>query len=554
MHSFAFTRPHPVARMALRALLAVALVASAFGVLSGQPAAAVGMTRSQNIALVPSAGGQNNFGGTLPTTISGQPGVPSGYAPTFTTVLPATIMDGSVPDPLIGFDTVVLVGICDIATKLADADFKSRIEGFVTAGGKVIIWDSECQNTNYNNFVYPFTTNNPGAAGANGVLTDVEENTLSSTNSASSSFVNDAAVSSGTDAVGDANVFVTFNQNWCVDLRATNVNGVVGPVQTYARLGSGLIIYDGLDKDFMGFNSSFSNNFDPTSTNGQVHLQRIWLLQLLQPFNPDNLPCGIKAFGLSLSPKTATNPPGTSHTVTAHLSTNEADVTVTFSVTAGPNTGKTGTAATNSSGNATFTYTSNGTTGTDTITATATISGNDGAHTQVSDTATKIWGGATTPTAPPSQTQVSATSPSCGQAVIEATGVTPGLPHQIVVTPSTGGTPIIANVSADASQKVGATIITGGGTFTVFVRMTSNQVTVSNTVIFTVAPCVVATPTPTPTPATPTPKLATPTPTPAPIAQLPSTATGGDSGLPIAALAAIAIALAAFALRRYSRT
>lgn len=167
-------------------------------------------------------------------------------------------------------------------------------------------------------------------------------------------------------------------------------------------------------------------------------------------------------------------------------------------------------------------------------------------------------GGVTTaqPTPEPTRPQVTATSPSCGLAVITATGVTPGLPHQIVVTPSAGGTPIIANIATDASQKVTATIPTGGGTFDVFVRMTSNQVTVTNTVILKVAACAVATPTPTPTPkpATPTP-APTPTPTPAPIAQLPSTGTGGDNGTPIAALAAIALALAAFALRkRDSRT
>lgn len=256
---------------------------------------------------------------------------------------------------------------------------------------------------------------------------------------------------------------------------------------------------------------------------------------------------------ITLTPGSATNPVGTSHTVTATVRDQagapRAQQTVTFTVTAGPNTGATGTAVTNASGQATFTYTSNGTAGTDTITASFFDSSNQTTRT---DTAAKTWAGATTPS---SRAVVTVTSPSCGQAVVTATGVTPGLPHQIVVTPSAGGTSQTANVTAGADQKVSATFTTGGGTFTAFVRNASNQVTISNTAIFTVAACAVATPTPTPA-ATPTPAptpapTPTPTPTPAPIAQLPSTGTGGDSGLATYALAALAaLALGAIAWRR----
>jgi hypothetical protein len=63
---------------------------------------------------------------------------------------------------------------------------------------------------------------------------------------------------------------------------------------------------------------------------------------------------------LTLSPATASNPIGTSHTVTAHVS----DIlgpyvgdTVGFAITSGPDNGVTGSAATNSSGDATFTFT-----------------------------------------------------------------------------------------------------------------------------------------------------------------------------------------------------
>jgi hypothetical protein len=97
--------------------------------------------------------------------------------------------------------------------------------------------------------------------------------------------VNDAAVATQTDAVGDANVFTTFDPGWFVDLRATNANGVDGPAQAYANLGQGLVIYSGLDKDFLP-----GGSFDPTATDGASHLNRIRLLELLQPWDPDNLP------------------------------------------------------------------------------------------------------------------------------------------------------------------------------------------------------------------------------------------------------------------------
>lgn len=276
-------------------LLTMAMVASTQASMkvpgaAGTPDLAAAMARSQTIAIVPDPSGQAGNGGVLPTT-----GFPDGFAPTFANVLPGDIADGAAPDPIVAgaYDTVVLVQLCDIGTYLADTDFKTRIETFVTNGGKLIIWDSECESTDYSGFVYPFTTSNPGALGATGTLTDVEENTLSSTAVGSPSYVNDAAISSDTDAVGDANVSVTRDPNWCVDMTATNALLAAGPVHTYAREGSGLIIYNGLDMDYMGD----PLDSDPTSPSGVTHLERIWLLELLQPVNPDNLPCAVRQAG-----------------------------------------------------------------------------------------------------------------------------------------------------------------------------------------------------------------------------------------------------------------
>jgi hypothetical protein len=105
---------------------------------------------------------------------------------------------------------------------------------------------------------------------------------------------------------------------------------------------------------------------------------------------------------ISLTPPTASNSTGTSHTVTATITKGDGTpVTgklVTFSVVSGPDTGASGTCSpvdctTDSNGQVTFTYTNNGTTGTDTISASFI---NDQGNTQ-SATATKTW------TTPPSK-------------------------------------------------------------------------------------------------------------------------------------------------------
>jgi hypothetical protein len=275
-------------RRLLAGTVATLVMASTLVLANHQHASATPFTHSSRVALVPDQYGRENHGGTLPTS-----GFPDGYAPTFGTVTAETIRDGA-DDPLSQYDTVVLNSICDIASFLSNAVFKSRVQGFVTNGGKLIIWDSECQSTDYSAFARPFTTSNPGAAGAQGALQDVEENTLSSSDPNSPHYLNVAAIASGTDAVGDSNVFTTYDDRWFVDLRATNVLGVAGPVQAYSQLGSGLVIYSGLDKDYM----SDSAGFDAASFNGAAQLNRVWLLELLQPWSPDGLPQSTPATGL----------------------------------------------------------------------------------------------------------------------------------------------------------------------------------------------------------------------------------------------------------------
>jgi Concanavalin A-like lectin/glucanases superfamily len=121
---------------------------------------------------------------------------------------------------------------------------------------------------------------------------------------------------------------------------------------------------------------------------------------------------------ISLTPTTATNPVGTSHTVTASVlrgGSPEASKAVTFIVSAGPNVGRTGTCTTDASGTCTFTYTGTGGVGTDTITASFV---SDAGGTE-SATATKTWtAGTTTPTPTPTPT--------------------PPTPHSLAVNGTTG--------------------------------------------------------------------------------------------------------------------
>lgn len=82
---------------------------------------------------------------------------------------------------------------------------------------------------------------------------------------------------------------------------------------------------------------------------------------------------GVKVISyIDLNPPSATNAVGTTHTVCATLSTNanpRVGVTVTFTITAGPNVGTTGTAVTDTNGVACFTYADTGGPGTDFIVA-----------------------------------------------------------------------------------------------------------------------------------------------------------------------------------------
>jgi hypothetical protein len=233
-----------------------------------------GATQSVNIAVIGSGPVIN--GGFMPTSGPDLPGM------TFTNLAPAAVSAAS----LAPFDTAILnvasveMG-CNVDTLTPAA--KAALVAFVAGGHKLIIGDSECAPQNYAWLPFPFTTNNPGAMGALGTLVIVEENVLSSSNPASPFYINAALVSSGAE-VGDSNVMTTRDSNWCVDMNATNINNVTGAVHTYAKVGGdvGLIIYNGFDTDPM---------VSLPDTTGRGYLRKIFVQELLAPFNPSNLPC-----------------------------------------------------------------------------------------------------------------------------------------------------------------------------------------------------------------------------------------------------------------------
>ncbi|MCX6693077.1 MAG: PEGA domain-containing protein, partial [Methanomicrobiales archaeon] len=94
---------------------------------------------------------------------------------------------------------------------------------------------------------------------------------------------------------------------------------------------------------------------------------------------------------LSVSPPSATNPVGTSHTIVATLKypdgTPLSDEPLTFTIVSGPNTGRTEDAWTNISGSAAFSYTGTSA-GTDTVKVTYT---GDRAVEIISNTSVKVW-------------------------------------------------------------------------------------------------------------------------------------------------------------------
>lgn len=383
----------------LSAVLAIGVMAAAW------PAQAVFFPQSKHVAYTGTLWVIN--GGTFPTTTTGITGTFNDFSfnqITRGSVTAANLGPGGVCGAE-GCDTILL----NVASSYGNgglgcnvnnfsADELQTLVDFVNNGGKLIIYDSECSTQDYSWLPYPFTTANPGAFGAHGTLTIVEENVLSTTDNTDTYYIDDVLLEDYTDAIGDMNVMTTYNPNWYLDMSGTNYLNVTGPVHTYARFGNGLIIYNGFDVDYL------SSSTIPNPTSGAGNLAKTWLQELQASFNPtppDDLPSGSAVIGITLSPASAVNDLGLGqdeHTVTAKLTDLLNDpqpgVEVAFEVLAGgPNAGAAGTClanadcTTDANGEVNFTYASNGATGMDTIEACF----NNALGQELCQTATKEW-------------------------------------------------------------------------------------------------------------------------------------------------------------------
>jgi hypothetical protein len=335
---------------------------------------------SVNVVAIGGYDGNADISGGLPNT-----GTPGFSAFTFATLAPGSVTLAN----LAPYDTVVLnmaSGAMGCNANTLSTSAKAAINTFAANGGKVIIQDAECTfggSVDYSWLTFPFTTSNPGAFGASGGTLNIIENDGLATSTAGPKFIDTNAITSQTDAVGDMNVVVTKDSNWCLSMTGTNVQQTTGATQMYAKPGNGLFIYNGLDTNFINY-----NGVDPS---GGGQLTKIWLQQLQVNNTQQELPCGAVVSGIGLLPLTATNPVGTTHTVDATVTANgvgQPNVVVTFTVTSGPNTGITGSSTTDSNGQASFSYTGSGGAGTDEIKACFI----DQTGTQIcSKTVTKEW-------------------------------------------------------------------------------------------------------------------------------------------------------------------
>jgi Big-like domain-containing protein len=200
---------------------------------------------------------------------------------------------------------------------------------------------------------------------------------------------------------------------------------------------------------------------------------------------PNTFIWGFKAVGgapvipptLTLSPKTATNPTGTPHTVTAELKSSAGTpvpgASIVFEVT-GVNPQPAATRTTGADGKATFTYTGT-TAGDDAIKACLDNSGNGACDTgEVTDTAAKTWtgggGGPPPDTTKPSCVLTAIGTDSIGRKFIEVTAqdtgsglatiqVTTSINADTVVPPFTPGTtsPVVVR-GTKINQSSGATV------------------------------------------------------------------------------------------------
>lgn len=273
------------------------------------------------------------------------------------TDVPVASIDAAGVAAITAFSTAILYEVCDIGSH--PNTMKALNDYLNEPNHKLLIYDGDrCFGgftPNYSTFLFPFTTSNPGPRGAESCYTTV----LASSLTTGLAGYCDSGEIGGNDALGDANTFVTFNGAWCSSMTTRNVLGHEGLVQAYARSSSdSLVVYSGEDNWF---------------TFGPRHHQRlVFDNEIKQDFNPDGLPCALRASGIALTPVSQTQTVPGSATLTATVTdvagNPQSGIKVTFQITSGPNMAAhngTDMGITNTSGQTSVTY-SSVVTGTDT--------------------------------------------------------------------------------------------------------------------------------------------------------------------------------------------
>lgn len=247
------TGARPNQGFALARAVALAAIAGVFLAVLATPALAA--SSSNKVALIPGPGpvppaGVNGQDGIMPTTqfVSGQPSQSFGKF-SFTSVSLSQIS----PSELSQFDTVALI---QVNANALSAPAKSALAQFVASGGKLIIQDADETHSNDYSWILPGSSTTvvgagcPGCGLTSGSAQIKSNSSLVSSNPADPSYVDVSQLQKFTDAIGDANLLVSFDPRWFAAVTGTNGKGESGALVAFAN-NNGLVIYNGFDTDMI---------------------------------------------------------------------------------------------------------------------------------------------------------------------------------------------------------------------------------------------------------------------------------------------------------------
>jgi hypothetical protein len=164
---------------------------------------------------------------------------------------------------LSAYDTVILYGI-------RWSDLSGSEQGVLNEfakTGKVIIWDADSTGAqDYASFVHPFSTASSGATGGSygAVASFPSTSPLASSDPASPTYLDPAALVASTHLIGHMNVLVPGSSDWSPGLIAANKKIPGGGWVVAWGYGStidhsGMVIYSGIDAD--AFTDAVSPNY-----------------------------------------------------------------------------------------------------------------------------------------------------------------------------------------------------------------------------------------------------------------------------------------------------